>query len=61
MWRRSLLLFWQKEWTMTLDELRLDGAIKQKKGLHFILASIIIWCFEIAFSLLLHRQVTQLE
>lgn len=28
---------------MNLDELRLDCAIKQKKGLHFILASIIIW------------------
>jgi len=29
---------------MDLEELRLDCAIKQKKGLHFILASIIIWC-----------------
>ena len=29
---------------MNLEELRLDCAIKQKKGLHFILASIIIWC-----------------
>jgi len=29
---------------MNLDELRLDCAIKQKRGLHFILASIIIWC-----------------
>ena len=28
---------------MTLDEMRLDSALKQKKGLHFILASIIIW------------------
>lgn len=28
---------------MTLEELRIDCAIKQKKGLHFILASIIIW------------------
>ena len=28
---------------MNLNELRLDCAIKQKKGLHFILASIIIW------------------
>lgn len=28
---------------MNLEELRLDCAIKQKKGLHFILASIIIW------------------
>lgn len=26
-----------------LDELRLDSAAKQKKGLHFILASVIIW------------------
>lgn len=29
---------------MNLEELRMDCAIKQKKGLHFILASIIIWC-----------------
>lgn len=28
---------------MDLEELRLDCAVKQKKGLHFILASIIIW------------------
>jgi hypothetical protein len=28
---------------MTLDEMRLDSAIKQKKGLHFILASVFIW------------------
>lgn len=29
---------------MYLEELRLDCAIKQKSGLHFILASIAIWC-----------------
>lgn len=28
---------------LNLDEMRLDSAVKQKKGLHFILASIIIW------------------
>jgi len=28
---------------MNLDEMRLDCSIKQKKGLHFILASVIIW------------------
>lgn len=28
---------------MNLEKLRIDCAIKQKKGLHFILASIIIW------------------
>jgi len=28
---------------MNLEELRLDCAVKQKKGLHFILASIVIW------------------
>ena len=28
---------------MNLDEMRLDSAIKQKKGLHFILASVVIW------------------
>ena len=28
---------------MNLHELRNDCAIKQKKGLHFILASVLIW------------------
>lgn len=28
---------------MHLDQLRLDCALKQKKGLHFILASVVIW------------------
>ncbi len=28
---------------MNLDELRFDSAYRQKKGLHFILASILIW------------------
>jgi hypothetical protein len=28
---------------MNLEDLRNDCAIKQKKGLHFILASVIIW------------------
>ena len=28
---------------MNLEEMRFDSAVKQKKGLHFILASIIIW------------------
>lgn len=29
---------------MNLEQLRIDCAIKQKKGLHFILASVLIWC-----------------
>ena len=29
---------------MNLEELRIDCAVKQKKGLHFILASVVIWC-----------------
>lgn len=29
---------------MNLEEMRIDCSVKQKKGLHFILASIIIWC-----------------
>ncbi len=29
---------------MNLEELRNDCAVKQKKGLHFILASVVIWC-----------------
>ena len=28
---------------MNLDQLRLDCALKQKKGLHFIIASVFIW------------------
>ena len=36
---------------MSLEEHRLDCAIKQKKGLHFILASIIIWCAVLAVQL----------
>jgi hypothetical protein len=28
---------------MSIEELRLDCSVKQKKGLHFILASIVIW------------------
>jgi hypothetical protein len=28
---------------MNLEELRIDCAIKQKKGLHFIIASVLIW------------------
>ena len=36
---------------MSLDEMRLDSAIKQKKGLHFILASVIIWSAVLAVHL----------
>lgn len=36
---------------MTLEQMRLDCAVKQKKGLHFILASIIIWCAILAVQL----------
>ena len=36
---------------MNLDEMRLDGAIKQKKGLHFILASVILWSAVLAVHL----------
>lgn len=36
---------------MSLDEMRLDGAIKQKKGLHFILASVILWSAVLAVHL----------
>ncbi|EPY2278836.1 DUF7010 family protein [Clostridium sporogenes] len=36
---------------MNLEELRLCCSIKQKKGLHFILASIIIWCFVLIIHL----------
>jgi len=37
---------------MNLEELRLDCAIKQKKGLHFILASVLIWCIVFIVQLL---------
>ena len=37
---------------MNLEELRLDCAIKQKKGLHFILASVVIWCAVLVVQLI---------
>jgi len=36
---------------MNLEQLRFDCAVKQKKGLHFILASIIIWSAIMAVQL----------
>jgi len=36
---------------MNLQELRLDGTARQKKGLHFILASIFIWAAILAVHL----------
>lgn len=37
---------------MDLQSLRKDCSIKQKKGLHFILASVIIWCAILVVQLL---------
>ena len=37
---------------MNIEELRLDCAVKQKKGLHFILASVVIWCAVLVVQLL---------
>jgi hypothetical protein len=37
---------------MNLDEIRLDCATKQKKGLHFILASVFIWCAVLVVQLM---------
>ncbi len=37
---------------MKLEELRRDCAVKQKKGLHFILASIAIWCAVLVVQLM---------
>lgn len=37
---------------MNLDELRIDIAKRGKKGLHFIIASVIIWCAVLVISLL---------
>ena len=37
---------------MNLEEIRTDCALKQKKGLHFILASIIIWCAVLVVQLM---------
>ena len=36
---------------MGLEELRNDCAVKQKRGLHFILASVIIWLLVMAIHL----------
>ena len=37
---------------MNLNELRNDCSRKQKKGLHFILASVLIWCAVLAVQLM---------
>ena len=37
---------------MNLEELRIDCAIQQKKGLHFILASVLIWSAVFAVQLM---------
>ncbi len=37
---------------MNLNELRIDIAIRGKKGLHFIMASVVIWCAVLVVSLL---------
>ena len=37
---------------MSLEELRLDCAVKQKKGLHFILVSVVIWCAVLVVQLI---------
>ena len=37
---------------MNLEELRTDCALKQKKGLHFIMASVVIWCAVLAVQLM---------
>jgi len=37
---------------MGLEELRLDCSIKQKKGLHFITASVVIWCAVLVVQLM---------
>jgi len=37
---------------MNLEELRKDISIKSKKGLHFIIASVFIWCAVLVISLL---------
>jgi hypothetical protein len=40
----QIIILSREATSMNLEELRLDCAVKQKKGLHFILASIFIWC-----------------
>ena len=37
---------------MNIEELRLDCAVKQKNGLHFILASVVIWCAVLVVQLM---------
>lgn len=36
---------------MNLDEMRKDSSVKQKKGLHFILASVVLWSAVLAVHL----------
>lgn len=42
---------------MDLDELRIDIAKRGKRGLHFIIASVIIWCAVLTVSLLPTKDV----
>jgi len=44
---------------MNLQELRIDCAIKQKKGLHFILASVLIWTAVFAVQLMPFETLTK--
>ncbi|MGB7594320.1 MAG: hypothetical protein WBL80_01995 [Erysipelotrichaceae bacterium] len=44
---------------MNLEELRMDAAIKQKKGLPFILASVLIWTAILCVQLLPIGQLTK--
>ena len=40
----NIKVFYIGGFILNLEELRLDCAVKQKRGLHFILASVFIWC-----------------
>jgi hypothetical protein len=44
---------------LSLNDMRLDSAIKQKKGLHFILASVFIWCAVLVIHLTTLNNLTK--
>jgi hypothetical protein len=44
---------------MDLENLRMDCAVKQKKGLHIILASVIIWSAVLVVQLMNIPQLTK--
>ena len=41
--RERQIVIWKDDLRMNLEELKKDCSKKQKKGIHFIIASVVIW------------------